>query len=109
YDVQGAIYDRAFNLPESFFRKFESAELAQRIMGAGAVVNLVASVVLTSIVALVFILVYFLRMASYSWVLSLIALLMVVLYSLLYYGISIRAFRYKQRAAELEGKTSSIM
>ncbi len=109
YDVQGAIYDRAFNLPESFFRKFESAELAQRIMGAGAVVNLVASVVLTSIVALVFILVYFLRMASYSWVLSLIALLMVMLYSLLYYGISIRAFRYKQRAAELEGKTSSIM
>lgn len=109
YDVQGALYNRLFSLPESFFRKHESADLAQRVMGAGNVVNTIGNVVITSVVAIVFIIIYLCRMASYSWKLTLIGLLMVAIYALSYYFIASAALKYKQKAAELEGKTSSIM
>ena len=109
YDVQGAIYDRTFNLPESFFRNFDSAELAQHIMGAGNLVNTVASTIITSVVALVFVIIYFARMIGYSGKLTLIALIMISVYSVLYYLIANRALKYKEKSVELEGKTSSIM
>lgn len=109
YDVQGAFYNRLFSLPESFFRKHESADLAQRVMGAGGVVNTIGTVVITSAVAVVFIVIYFWRMASYSWKLTLIGLLMVAVYASCYYLIAITALKHKQKAAELEGKTGSVM
>ncbi len=109
YDMQGAIYDRTFNLPESFFRKYESAELAQYIMGAGQIVSSVASTVITSIIALVFVIVYFIKMIGYSSKLTWIALAMIVVYSLIYYAIGAISLKYRQRSVVLEGKTSSIM
>ena len=33
YTVQSAVYDRLFNLPESFFGKYDAADLALRAMG----------------------------------------------------------------------------
>ena len=109
YDMQGAIYDRTFNLPESFFRKYESAELAQHIMGAGNLVNTVASVIISMIVAAVFVVIYFCRMAGYSMKLTLVGILMIAVYSIVYYVISVRALKYKEKSVELEGKTGSIM
>lgn len=109
YDVQGALYNRLFSLPESFFRKHESADLAQRVMYAGNIVNTLANVAITSVVAFVFIVIYLWRMGSYSLRLTLIGLLMVAIYCLCYYLIAIVALKHKQKAAELDGKTSSIM
>lgn len=109
YDMQGAIYDRIFNFPESFFRKYESAELAQYIMGVGNLVNIIASTVISSVVALVFVIIYFCRMASYSSGLSMVALLMIAIYSLVFYLISASALKFKERSVKLEGKTNSIM
>lgn len=109
YDMQAAVYDRTFNLPESFFRRFDSAELAQHIMSTGNLVNTVASTIITAIIAIVFVIIYFARMLSYSGKLTLIALLMILIYSLLYYFIANRALKYKEKSVELEGKTNSIM
>ena len=109
YDSQSAIYGRLFNLPESFFRRFESADLAQRVLGTGSVINTVASVIFTSIVAGLFLIVYLIRMVSYSAKLTLIGAAMVLIYAAIYYTISIFAIKYKQRSIELEGKTESIM
>ena len=109
YDVQGALYNRMFSLPESFFRKHESADLAQRVMGAGNIVNTVGNVLITSAVAFVFIVIYLWRMASYSWKLTLIGLLMIAIYALSYYFIASTALKHKHKVAELEGKTGSIM
>lgn len=109
YDLQGAVYDRLFNLPESFFRNYESADLAQRVMAADNVVNTLANVILSSAVALVFSVVYFVKMGGYSWKLTLIGLLLIAVYSIVYYFISARALKYKTRAIELDGKTGSLM
>ena len=109
YDMQSAVYNRLFSFPESFFRKYESADLAQRVMGVGTVVNTVASVIFNCVIALVFVIVYFCKMASYSWKLTLIGLLMIAVYAIFYYVISISALKHKQKAVELEGKTASMM
>lgn len=109
YDMQSAVYDRLFHLPESFFRDYESADLAQRVMAAGSVVATVANVVISSAVALVFAVVYFAKMAGYSWKLTLIGLFMIAVYGALYYLISALAMKYKTRAVELDGKTGSLM
>lgn len=109
YDTQSAIYGRLFNLPESFFRRFESADLAQRVMGAGNVINTVASVIFTSIVSVIFLIVYLIRMISYSGKLTLIGVLMVIVYAAAYYVISLIAIKHKQRSVELTGKTESVM
>lgn len=109
YDMQSAVYNRLFNLPESFFRNYESADLAQRVMAVGRVVANIATVAISSAVALVFCTVYFVKMAGYSWKLTLIGLIMIVLYGLIYYLISVQALRHKTKAIELDGKTSSLM
>lgn len=109
YDMQSAVYDRLFNLPESFFRNYESADLAQRVMATGSVVGSIANVLISSAVALVFAIVYFVKMAGYSWKLTLIGLLLIVAYGFAYYFISARALKYKAKAIELDGKTSSLM
>lgn len=109
YDIQGAVYERLFNLPESFFRNCESADLAQRVMATGGMVNSVANVIISSLVAIVFSLIYFVKMAGYSWKLTLIGLLMIAVYSVLFYLISACALKYKTNAVELSGKTNSLM
>lgn len=109
YDMQSAVYDRLFNLPESFFRDYESADLAQRVMATNRIVGNIANVIISTAVALVFAVVYFVKMSGYSWKLTLIGLLLVAVYGLLYYLISARALKYKTRAIELDGKTSSLM
>ncbi len=109
YDTQGAIYDRLFNLPESFFRKYESADLAQRVMGAGGLVNTVAGAVISIAIALVFVVIYLVRMASYSGALTGIGIVMVLVYSAIYFLLSARALKYEQKKIELDGKTNSVM
>lgn len=109
YDMQSAVYDRLFHLPESFFRDYESADLAQRVMATGPVVATVANVAISSVVALVFAAVYFVRMAGYSWKLTLIGLLMIAVYGLVYYLISALALKYQTKAVALDGKTGSLM
>jgi len=109
YDMQSAVYDRLFNLPESFFRSYESADLAQRVMATGSVVGNIANVVISSAVAVVFAVVYFAKMMGYSWKLTLIGLLLLAVYGLAYYLISMRALKYMTKAIDLDGKTSSLM
>lgn len=109
YDMQSAVYSRLFNLPESFFRKYESADLAQRVMSAGSIVSNIANIILSSAIALVFVIVFFTKMVGYSLKLTLIGLLLVLVYGITYYFVSMRALKYKARAIELDGTTSSLM
>lgn len=109
YDMQGAVYNRLFNLPESFFRKYESADLAQRVMTTEGMVNNISNIVISSGIAVIFVIVNFIRMAVYSWKLALIGLLMVAIYSGLYYLVAGAALKHRKQAIALGGKTGSLM
>lgn len=107
YDFQSAVYSRLFRLPESFFRKYESADLAQRVIGAGSIVNSVSSTIIISAVAIVFIIIYFVNMVSYSVKLAFIGLLMLLIYCVVYYIIGNLTIKKKKEAVEIEGKSAS--
>ncbi len=107
YDMQNAVYHRVLHLPESFFRNYDSADLAHRIMSAGSMANKAAqSIVVTGFSAL-FSLMYFVRMLTYSVRLTFIALLMVLLFALVIWLISSRSIRYEKSIAKYDGKATA--
>ncbi|MBQ6864214.1 MAG: NHLP bacteriocin export ABC transporter permease/ATPase subunit [Clostridia bacterium] len=109
YEFQAAVYDRLFNLPESFFRRFESADLAQRIMQAGTIASESATQILSGGAALVFALVYFIAMAAYNTSLATAGFLMVAVWCVLCFLIALRTQKFRRKSAVLEGKTQSMM
>lgn len=105
YPVQAAAYDRLFNLPESFFRKFDSADLAQRVMGIGPVVKIIAQAMLTTGLSAFFSLLYMWRMFRYSGKLTWFSLLL-LLVSMTY--IAYLGWRQTKYEAQLVEKESAI-
>ena len=107
YRIQDAVYQRVFKLPESFFHKIDSADLAQRLMSIGGVINsCVSSVVITGVSSL-FSILYLVRMFRYQSKLTWISLLMLVIYFALLTVLSIMCIRYQKIQAEDQGKASS--
>ena len=107
YRIQDAAYQRVFKLPESFFHKIDSADLAQRLMSIGGVINsCVSSVVITGVSTL-FSILYLVRMFRYESKLTWISLLMLVIYFALLTVLSFLCLRYQKIQAEDQGKASS--
>lgn len=109
YAVQGALYDRLFNLPQSFFRQFESADLATRAMGISDIFSKISDLAVQQGLSALFALLFLFRMFKYSKKLSWIALLMLVLAMALVSYLGSRQLKYKARKMELAGKTNSLM
>ena len=78
YAVYSATIDRLFNLPASFLRRFETADLAQRVMGISTLYETLAQNALTVALTALFSLMYFWKMLSYSKDLARIGLLMLI-------------------------------
>lgn len=109
YAVQSATYDRLFNLPESFFRKFESADLAQRAMGVTTIFQVFADVAVKTLLSAFFSLMYLMNMAKYSKDLMKVSLIMVFGFMMIICIIGYRQLKYEGEKMELDGRLSSIM
>lgn len=109
YAVQSATYDRLFNLPESFFRQYESADLAQRTMGVTAIFQVLADVMIKTVLSAVFSLLYLWKMFSYSSGLAGPSVLMVVFTMAVIGYVGFRQLKYEGEKMTLDGKISSIM
>jgi len=109
YAVQSATYDRLFNLPESFFRKYDSADLAQRAMGISQIYNTIADVAIKTLLSAVFSLLYLWRMFKYSKKLSWVSLIMLLVCMAVIVWIGILQTKYETEKMELDSKTSSVM
>ncbi len=109
YAVQSAAYDRLFNLPESFLRKYDSADLGQRVMGISEIYNMIADVAIKSLLSAVFSVIYLFRMFGYSKRLSWISLLMLLACSAVIVWIGIVQTKYESKKMEIDSKASSIM
>ena len=106
YDLQNAVYSRVFRLPESFFRSFESADLAQRLGNMFTVGNTYVTSTLLTGMGTVFSLFYLLRMFKYAKKLSWWALGMLLLYALVQFFISRRTLRFDRKIEEQKGRAS---
>ena len=89
YAAQSATLDRLFNLPESFYRDYDAANLGMRALGVSVIFNFLAQSATTSVLSALFSLLYLWRMYHYSKQLARTALILLaaVLAVLLYIGI----------------------
>lgn len=109
YDLQNAVYHRIFQLPESFFRRFDSADLGQRLSYVLSFSRTCVNGVIVSGVALVFSLIYLYKMFRYAWQLALIAVGMLFVYALLVWLFSLRVIGYDRQAEEQHGRSSALL
>ncbi len=107
--VKNAVYNRVFELPENFFRNYESADLAQRTMESGEVAGAVVSIVVGIVISFISTIVYLFMMCSYSGLMTLISALAFLIYGSLMVLIYNMRTKYKKKVLEMNGKTNSIM
>lgn len=107
YDLQNAAYRRIFRMPQSFFRKYDSADLAGRLMSIGSIVNSLAGKVLSTGLSSIISFLYIFEMIKYAKKLTFVSLLMVVAYSLAAMVFSLIAVKKTTIIEEKEAKASS--
>lgn len=109
YAVQSATYDRLFNLSESFFHKYDSADLAQRAMGVSKIYNMITDVVIKTLLSALFSLLYLERMLQYSKKLSKTSLIMLLICMTVIAIIGMIQTKYEAKKMEIDSQTSSKM
>ena len=107
YSLQAATYERLFNLPESFFRQYDSADLAQRAMAVGQIFRILTQTVLTSGLTAVFSLMYLWRMFKYSSKLSWFGIGMLAVVMVIIFLLGWKQTKYEAKLTDMEGDISS--
>ena len=107
YDIQAAVYDRLFNLPDAKVREFASADLAMRARDIGSIVESFIGIIAGTAFSVVLGLGYVAMMFSYSdrlstWAIGLLALACAVMIPLL-----VRQCRCLRKAMNTQGELSS--
>ena len=109
YSVQAAVLDRLFNLPESFFRSYDSADLGQRAMGISQVFSMLASTVVSVGLTAVFSLMYLWRMFRYTRKLSWMSIWMLLTAMVVILLLGRREMKHEREQMELDGQSASMM
>lgn len=104
-DLQNAVYHRLFHLPESFFRDYDSADLAGRISGIGATAAGYANTMVLSSISALFSLVYLFRMLSYSKGLTWVGLGIYLVYLIFSTVITAASYRGQAKIAQAESES----
>lgn len=109
YEVQAAVYDRLYNLPNSFYDHYDSGDLGQRAMGISAIYNLLSDVVVNMVLTAAFSLFYLYRMFRYSGKLAKAGLLLLLVNALVTLVIGWIQIRYEKELMDVKAKVSSLM
>ena len=109
YALQAAVLDRLFHLPESFFRRYDSADLGQRAMGISQIFSMLASTAVNVGLTAVFSVLYLWRMFRYTRKLSWIAIWMLLAAMLVILLLGRRELKYEREQLELNGQVGSML
>lgn len=107
--VQNAFYHRLFFLPEKFFRSYESADLASRVMLAGELPEGYANLAVTAGVTAIGLAVFLAMMFVYSSELAVIAVLMFAVYIVIGVFLAKIRLKHKKRLMSVRGKKGSML
>ena len=108
YAVQSAVFDRLFNLPESFYREYDAANLGQRAMGITTIYTVLAQSAVSAALSAVFSLLYLWRMYRYSSAMSNAALVLLAAVSAVIILCGLLQTGYERRKQEADNQLSSI-
>lgn len=106
-DLQNAVYHRLFHLPESFFRAYDSADLAQRASEIGSTASGYANTLIVSSISALFSVFYLIRMFKYNTKLTWLSVAIYAVYILISASITSSAHKGERRIAEAESEASS--
>ncbi|WP_122643128.1 NHLP bacteriocin export ABC transporter permease/ATPase subunit [Luxibacter massiliensis] len=107
--VLAAACERLFNLPESFFRKYKSAELSDRVLQIDSMYNLISSVAIKTFISAAFSLLYLSQMHGYSPELMKFSLLMVLAVMIVVLILSFLQMKYEKQFLEDSAEANSRM
>lgn len=105
-DLQNAVFHRLFHLPESFFRDYDSADLANRVSSIGATASRYANTLVISSISALFSLFYLIRMLTYNGKLTWVGVGIYAAYLVVISAIVSTARKGRLRVAEAESAAS---
>lgn len=105
-ELQNAVYHRLFHLPESFFREYDSADLAGRVSGIGGIASRYANTLVISAISALFSIFYLIRMFTYNTKLTWLSLAIYAVYLILIVAITSTVHKGQVRIAEAESESS---
>ena len=108
YAVQSATFDRLLNLPESFFREYDSADIGQRALGITTIYTVLAQSAVTSFLSAVFSLLYLWRMIRYSKSMAGWAVVMLLAVSVFILIMGMLQLRHEREKHEVDVAAQSI-
>lgn len=109
YSVQSALWDRLLNLPATFFRKYESGDLASRAAGVNTIRDLLAGAGVGAILGAISSVFYVFLMFKYSFQMGLLAIGLTFAFVAITTGLNYAQLRYQRRAMEYNGKITGMV
>ncbi len=107
--LQTALWDRILNLPASFFRNYNTGDLAERAMGINEIRKILSGVAITTILASIFSVFNFLLLFYYSAFMAMIALFITFVQVAFIYFIAILQISKEKKMLMYEGKTQGLV
>ena len=105
-DLQNAVYHRLFHLPESFFREYDSADLAGRVSGIGNLASRYANTLVVSSISGLFSIFYLIRMFKYNSKLTWLSIAIYAIYLIIIVAVTSTVHKGQVRIAEAESESS---
>lgn len=107
--LQAAIWDRALNLPTSFFKQYSSGDLAARLDAINTIREAISGTTLGSILTGVFSLLNIALLFYYDTKLAILAVILVVGAALLTFALGFFTLSYQRRMVEISGTLSGLV
>lgn len=106
--LQAAIMDRLLRLPAIFFRRFNTGELATRVLAVERLENALTAAMFGSIMSGGIALVSYGLMLAYSWRLGLLALGLTLGLAVVTFGLGLRRVRRENRAVDQDARVVGL-
>ncbi|MBI5658865.1 MAG: NHLP bacteriocin export ABC transporter permease/ATPase subunit [Nitrosomonadales bacterium] len=107
--LEAAIWDRALNLPATFFKQYSSGDLAARLGAINTIRSAISGTTLGSILTGVFSLLNIALLFYYDTKLATLAVILVLGAALLSFALGFFTLRYQRRMVEISGTLSGLV
>ncbi len=107
--LQSAMIQRIYNMPVSTYGKYESADLAKRVTDISTITEMLSSVLISTLLAAIFSILYLFRMYKYSGKLAGISIALIVAEMVIIGILGVMQIKHEKQIVELQAKAASTM
>lgn len=107
--VQSALWDRLLGLPVPFFRDYTSGDLAQRSLGITTIIDMIAGIVLNTVLSSIFSIFNLLLLFYYDWGLALIAVGLTTVTLTFTIIVNLIQLKYQRKSIKLGNQSAGFL